>query len=599
MIELSNIYSDNIVLRLSMRIIRISDIIVVPVCFLLLFTVLCGAQPGTHNMVDENSVAEAARVLRAQIFHAVTEAGGDLEHQHLHLVLAFSTGHFSTHPIAAQTARQLAWLLARDTLIAGDRVTCYAWEMSVWNHRSGEDKSVVVSDSRPEAKTRLQELFPLTAQSGSRGGHDTERAIVEITKQVGDATDVVIVLITNDAHSVAPKGTQTIGADNSEYLRTLQNWTRLSQTSPTGAWLRLSYNIINAQGQVREQWLDIVAVLPIQYKGKSITGNSRSVQLRTSSTPTFEYPRQTLRARKGYVIALLVFGVFVVIASLFLYMPATRRLLLNWLGFVARRKQPAAIQTSEMSGTNERREALPIIPFILTALLLIVLATATWLRQGSSELATTPWHVFTTPALLAITAALVFLYPYIWKTRYLTTLRLSDCLREMRQAECEAEYVVRTHAEVVQRLHQMNEHLSQDARAAYEEVRAQLKEKEKELEETRRTVKRLEQAVASWEETAEEYIDSMLRLIELSANSQVGRKSLEDFLHYVQRHGFSIIAPKPGHPFIPELHEGVGAEDCLDVEPGRVVRCTRWGYAVNGEVRRRAEVVLATTQSST
>jgi hypothetical protein len=224
------------------------------------------AQPARQDRLDEASLTAAASNLWQTISQAVSQAGGDLERQHLHLVLAFSTGHFNKDPMAAQAAKQVAWHVVREYLIAGDRVSCYAWEMDLWEHLPpGQQYTVTLTDSSDEGKKFIQDLFPQTVQDGSLGGHDTEKAIVQIVRRLGDARDAVIVLLTNDAQSVAPRGMQTIGTDNPEYRQVLQNWTRLPQVSKSGASLVLPYKVFRADGVTLGRRLDVVLVVPNRF----------------------------------------------------------------------------------------------------------------------------------------------------------------------------------------------------------------------------------------------------------------------------------------------------------------------------------------------
>ncbi|MEM3426554.1 MAG: hypothetical protein QXI42_12255 [Thermoproteota archaeon] len=234
------------------------------------------AQTARQDELDDASIADAARILESAIRSAVSQAGGDLEKQHVHLVLAFSTGHFNKDPLGAQAARQIAWLVVKDLLVAGDRVSVFAWEMNLWDHLQGKDNSLVLSGSDEKSKQPVQDLFPNTVQDGSQGGHDTERAIVEITRRLGDARDAVIVLITNDAQSVAPKGLQTIGADNPEYQQVLQTWQRLPQVNERGASVELPFFIHKAVGGMQPRRLDAVILVPQSYGAAGMVQASRT-----------------------------------------------------------------------------------------------------------------------------------------------------------------------------------------------------------------------------------------------------------------------------------------------------------------------------------
>ncbi len=224
------------------------------------------AQPARQDRLDEASLTAAASNLWQTISQALSQVGGDLEHQHLHLVLAFSTGHFSKDPLAAQAAKQVAWHLVREHLIAGDRVSCFAWEMDLWDHLpQGQQYTVTLTDTSEDGKKFIQDLFPRTVQDGSRGGHDTEKAIVQIAQRLGDARDAVIVLLTNDAQSVAPRGMQTIGTDNPVYRQVLKDWKRLPQVTKSGASLVLPYKVLRANGVTLGRSLDVVLVVPNRF----------------------------------------------------------------------------------------------------------------------------------------------------------------------------------------------------------------------------------------------------------------------------------------------------------------------------------------------
>lgn len=256
------------------------------------------AQTTRQDRLEDISIEQAARTLQDTVRSAVLQAGGDLERQHVHLVLAFSTGHFNRDPLGAQAARQIAWLLVKDLLVAGDKVSCFAWEMALWDHLQGGENTRVLGDSSEGTKRLIQDLFPNTVQDGSQGGHDTERAIVEITYRLGSARDAVIVLLTNDAQSVAPKGQRTIGSDNAEYRSTLQRWMRLPQVSKSGASLVLPYKVIKVDGSVMDRKLDTVVVVRRGFSAQPLLRSPRIEQLQgyitaLPATP-LPQPRQNL-----------------------------------------------------------------------------------------------------------------------------------------------------------------------------------------------------------------------------------------------------------------------------------------------------------------
>lgn len=239
------------------------------------------AQPIRQDRLHEPSIEQSAGALWDFIARAVSESGGDVEKQQVHIVFAFSTGHFNKDPIAAQAAREIAWRVVRDHLIKDDRVSCFAWEMDVWQHLSdGRESSLLLEGSDVASKEVVRNLFPTTVKDGSIGGHDTEQAIVRITGTLGNASDAVIVLLTNDAQSVAPAGMRTIGTDNPVYQQVLQWWKRMPQVNKSGASLELPYQVERVDGTILDRKLDVVVVLPRGAQLPAIQGYTRSEWLK-------------------------------------------------------------------------------------------------------------------------------------------------------------------------------------------------------------------------------------------------------------------------------------------------------------------------------
>ncbi|MEJ5253122.1 MAG: hypothetical protein WHX60_14675 [Armatimonadota bacterium] len=250
------------------------------------------------------------------IARSVSESGGDLEKQQIHMVFAFSTGHFNKDPLAAQAAREIAWRVVRDHLIKDDRVSCFAWEMDVWKHLPDDrENSVLLEGSDAASKEVVRNLFPTTVKDGSIGGHDTEQAIVRITGTLGSASDAVIVLLTNDAQSVAPAGMQTIGTDNPVYQQVLQWWKRMPQVNKSGASLELPYQVGRADGKILNRKLDVVVVIPRKAQLPMIQGYTRSESLKRSSRPV-QPPDYPHKQRWKGILQWLVYGGLLVLLVL-------------------------------------------------------------------------------------------------------------------------------------------------------------------------------------------------------------------------------------------------------------------------------------------
>lgn len=239
------------------------------------------AQEVRQPRVDENSIRQTALLLQRTIEDAIRDDGGDVQRQHVHLVLGFSTGHFGSDPLGAEAARGIAGLLTSSFLVRNDKLSVYAWEMKVWPHKPelGNPVFVPEDNSAGPEKKHLLDLFPLTPQAASTGGHDTEKAIVQITRQIEDPSDAVIVLITNSAESIKAPGHQVIGTDDPEYRQVLQYWKRQHQQNVSGASLALPFTVIPVVGNPISRSLDAVILLPAQFSGAPLTGPARAQRL--------------------------------------------------------------------------------------------------------------------------------------------------------------------------------------------------------------------------------------------------------------------------------------------------------------------------------
>ena len=251
------------------------------------------ADNGLQGTVDPQSIAQSSASLRARIVQAISDAGGDADRQQLHLVLGFSTGHFARDPLCAEAARGIGRQLLRNLLIRNDRLSVYAWEMHTWDYPHEGDTTVTVSSDAPAVKERLPGLFPLTPQTGSQGGHDTEQALLEIANKVQGEHDAVVVLLTNNAASVAPPHGRVIGADNPAYRAMLADWRRLAQADQTGATVVLPYTVLLAGQRPRLHTLDAVMLLPRSFSGVAISPATRTLRLqdalRVIPPPTFPW----------------------------------------------------------------------------------------------------------------------------------------------------------------------------------------------------------------------------------------------------------------------------------------------------------------------
>ena len=261
---------------------------------------LCAVGSGQPQIAPD-SLHAASRALHSAVAQAAESAGGDLQHEHIHLVLAFSTGHFDRDPLRAQAARAVAIELVQLLpLIRGDRVSVYAFELGIWPHAERATRLQQIAGDSPEDRLRILDLFPLTPRSGTTGGHDTERALAEIAADLtatgsgsGPPSDYVVVLLMNDAASVGSEGgTQGVwGEDDPRYRRSLAavNAVRQPAVTKSGASLVLPFAVVMPDATELERTLQVVIMLPRQFRGRQLDSPPRSARTRVVA-PAGEEP---------------------------------------------------------------------------------------------------------------------------------------------------------------------------------------------------------------------------------------------------------------------------------------------------------------------
>lgn len=95
-------------------------------------------------------------------------------------------------------------------------------------------------------------------------------------------------------------------------------------------------------------------------------------------------------------------------------------------------------------------------------------------------------------------------------------------------------------------------------------------------------------------------IDTLVRSLESpesrDSHAQAMREGVSLTLDLLQKtlvkHGMEMIAPKPGEPFNPELHEAMSAMSDPDAEPNTIAEVMQTGYQLNGRVLRAAMVMI-------
>ncbi|MEN3001564.1 MAG: hypothetical protein ABDI19_06940 [Armatimonadota bacterium] len=300
-------------------------------------------QQRVQPRLDRRSLNEAYPALVDAILNAVREGGGDVRTQYIHWVFGFSTGHFAADPTAAEAARYLASKIVADHAKVGDQVSSYAWEMELWDHLPKQPRTVTIQSKTPEYAQQVYNLWPQTPRKDTVGGHDTERAIVEIVQEIGDAQDAIIILFVPTAASIAAPGTKVLGQNHPEYQKVLMRWKRFIDTglsgASRGASMQVRYRVIKPFGETVHRTLDVVLLVPHRFAGRPVAfvADSQPAKLPEQrrgqdgkpDAPRDEKPN-TLLPRTGavvgtilrviLVISIAALAIALVIASIFLIM---------------------------------------------------------------------------------------------------------------------------------------------------------------------------------------------------------------------------------------------------------------------------------------
>lgn len=254
--------------------------------------------------LDRASLEPSVQKLGATVRRAVRQAGGDLERQNVRWVLAFSTGHYKSDPLGAQAAREFASGFVNANAVQGDQVTARAWELNVWPHKGEAESTLTIGADARADKARAANLWPTTPAVGSLGGHDTERAAVNLVRSFTRDPGTVLILVTNTAASVGAPGGRLLGTNAPEYQALLRGWTRLGgDATRDGATLTVPYVVKTPGGNLGGE-LETVVFVPRTFAGAQMGTPGRAERLaQENNAPT--PARSGNRGGAGVLLGLL------------------------------------------------------------------------------------------------------------------------------------------------------------------------------------------------------------------------------------------------------------------------------------------------------
>ena len=247
------------------------------------------AQEGQLKLEPKSLEAGEAQLAKV-IQDGVQRVGGNLETQSVHFVFAFKTGFFKDDPIRADAVREVASSLVKNLAVAGDRVTARAFEFGLWDHKPVDALTLRLAQSAKDDPSKLADiaqLWPITPKANSLGGHDLERAAVELDAELKASSDTVIVMLSNAAASQGAPGEKLIGSNAVEYQGMLDRWKRIPGTKD-GASLEIPFQVIVPNASPTEAKLAAVVFVPTTFSSTSLGSSSRSELLngKVATLPT-------------------------------------------------------------------------------------------------------------------------------------------------------------------------------------------------------------------------------------------------------------------------------------------------------------------------
>lgn len=161
-----------------------------------------------------------ATALVEDVRQAFRSSGANADRGNVDIVIALMTSHFGADPSHAEGMRRIATDFIKRFSAVGDRVVVAAWEMEVWLTSQPKTLADTCAPKRAEV---VQRMLPTAQRTQSRGGHDTERAMVGVWQEIarhGRPDQAVLVLLATEEASMLPpgaKGDKLLGLNSPEY----------------------------------------------------------------------------------------------------------------------------------------------------------------------------------------------------------------------------------------------------------------------------------------------------------------------------------------------------------------------------------------------
>ncbi len=147
----------------------------------------------------------------------VTQSHGDWNLGRYSFYIGFCTSGIGDDAAPAKAMRRLAFTLMNSSLAVGDRLTPFAYEMSVY--KFGQ---TVTLTPNVASRSTFVSAVPRTPMPNSIGGHDIERSLYEILDKIPlvDRANTIVLLLNKDNSSQDPDGSNVgLFSENNPKLR--------------------------------------------------------------------------------------------------------------------------------------------------------------------------------------------------------------------------------------------------------------------------------------------------------------------------------------------------------------------------------------------
>lgn len=177
---------------------------------------------------------------------------------------------------------------------------------------------------------------------------------------------------------------------------------------------------------------------------------------------------------------------------------------------------------------------------------------------------------------------------------------IQEVLKEMKKSRRQDMNLTSAYEALSTELSNTQSLVNESLTAQLEEVKTLLKESMT----LRQNEGNLQREIEKWQRFAVEFFDNLERMLDYqkdNGSKQIIEKVIRDLDKLVDPLKLERITPLQGDNLNEELHQANEEEKSSNIEPGKILKCKKWGYKINGKLYqdKRAEVILAMAPQNT